>query len=157
MSPNSDCRVRQRLKSSKNTTFCTRFLTFTTQLISSCAYCINLGYYASNGPNHIENGPNRVEFWLETVTFWLDRAPPRSGMSRCPLQKKRKKKSTKKWSFKKSLGTSEVGSGWTFLVSGRFFWFPPTITFLRINIYLSNSILSFWRVKFSVLNAWIRE
>ena len=81
MSPNPVCRVRQRLKSSKNSTFCARYLTFTTQLRSSCVYCISLGHCASNGSNHIENGPNRAEFWLKIVTFWLDRAPSRSGMS----------------------------------------------------------------------------
>ena len=74
-------RVRQRLKSSKNTTLCTRYLTLTAQFRPSCASRISLGQYSFNGPNHIKNSPNGVEFWLKTVTFWLDRAPPRSGMS----------------------------------------------------------------------------
>ena len=76
MSPNPVCHVRQRQKSSKNTTFCTRYLTLTAQLRPCCTYCISLGHYSSNGSNDIKNGPNVVEFWLKTVTFWLDRAPP---------------------------------------------------------------------------------
>jgi len=83
-------RVRQELKSSKNTTFCTRYLNFTAHLKSSLVFCINIGQYLFKGRNYTENGPNRVELWLKTFSFWLDLRPiPEVA---CPLKKNEQKK-----------------------------------------------------------------
>ena len=135
MGPNPERRVRQRLKSSKNTTFCTRILTFTTQLRLPCAYCISLGHYASNGPNHIENGPNMVEFWLKTVTFWLDRAPPRSGMST-------KKKVKKIGFFNKKMKFQEV----TRHFRGATGSLSPVSKVNSARIWAQGGHFSFWKI-----------
>ena len=75
-------RVRQELKSSKNTTFCTRYLNFTAHLKSSLVFCINIGQYLFKGRNYTENGPNGVELWLKTFSFWLDLRPTRRPKTR---------------------------------------------------------------------------
>ena len=133
-------RVRQELKSSKNTTFCTRYLNFTAHLKSSLVFCINIGQYLFKGRNYTENGPNGVELWLKTFSFWLDLRPTRSGLS---TKKKWKKNffSSKKWTSKKSIGIKRVlqeshirSQIWIwprfaprewFWILRNFFWIPP--------------------------------
>ena len=105
--------------------------------------CSWLGEQLPSRKRNSEKCLNGIELWLKIVTIWLHRAPPRGGMS---TKKKWKKKifSTKKWSFKMSLGTLRVlqkaqirsqkqippqsGLRGLFWILRNFFWIPPTLS-----------------------------
>jgi len=105
--------------------------------------CSWLGEQLPSRKRNSEKCLNGIELWLKIVTFWLHWASLVAVACPCPLKKKWKKKknSTKKWSFKMSLGTSRVlqkaqirsqkrippqsGLRGLFWILRNFFWIPP--------------------------------